>query len=202
MSQYHSMNEQWTGEGSTAQKLIKVLSLTTTPLSKLGYRYMKDLLSLDECRTESRAYTLPPGMEAINTPLDWRQWEVCLADHPDDLYRNYITKGIRDGFRIGFDYKRAPQLRSAHSNMQTATQRPEVIRTYLAEECSEGRVLGPLDPVQYPFVHTNRFGVIPKDSSGKWRLIVDMLAPEGTSVNGGVSKSLSSLSYVRGTGCC
>ena len=190
------MNEQWDWGGQYCPKNFKILSLTTTPLSKLGYRYIKDLLSLDECRTESRAYALPPGMEAINTPLDWRQWEVCLADHPDDLYRNYIIKGIRDGFRIGFDYKLAPQLRSAHSNMQTATQRPEVIRTYLAEECSEGRVLGPLDPIQYPFVHTNRFGVIPKGSSGKWWLIVDMSAPEGTSVNDGVSKSLSSLSYV------
>ena len=121
---------------------------------------------------------------------------MCLADHPDDLYRNYIIKGIRDGFRIGLDYKLALQLQSACSNMQTATQRPKVIWTYLVEECSEGRVLGPLDPAQYPFVHTNRFGVIPKGSSGKWRLIGNMSAPEGAGVNGRVSKSLSSLSYI------
>ena len=44
--------------------------------------------------------------------------------------------------------------------------------------------------------HTNRFGIIPKGSSGKWRLIVDMSVPEGASVNDGVSKSLPSLSYV------
>lgn len=157
---------------------------------------MQDLLSLDECRTKSRAYMLPPGLVEINTPLNWTQWEECLADHPDSAYRNYLISGIRDGFRIGFDYNLAPQLRNACSNMQTAIQRPEVIRKYLAEECSEGRVLGPLNPSLYPFVHTNRFGVIPKGSSGKWRLIVDMSAPEGASVNDGVSKSLSSLSYV------
>ena len=59
---------------------------------------------------------------------------MCLVDHPDDLYWNYIIEGIRDGFRIGLDYKLAPQLQSACSNMQTATQRPKVIWTYLVEE--------------------------------------------------------------------
>ena len=42
-------------------------------------------------------------------------------------------------------------------------------------------------------LHTNRFGVIPKGSTGKWRLIVDMSAPEGTSVN---NKALGTLKYV------
>ena len=157
---------------------------------------MQDLLCLEECRTESRAYTLPPALTKINTPLDWTQWEVCLADHPDSSYRNYLVNGIRDVFRIGFDYNLAPHLQSACSNIRTASERPEVIREYLALECSEGRVLGPLDPSLYPFVHTSRFGVIPKGSSGKWRLIIDMSAPEGASVNDGASKSLSSLSYV------
>ena len=95
-----------------------------------------------------------------------------------------------------FDYTQAPYLRSSRNSMQTAYERPDVIRNYLAKECSEGRVMGPLDPASYPFVHTSRFGVIPKGSSGKWRLIVDMSAPEGASVNDGVRKQLSSLSCV------
>ena len=80
--------------------------------------------------------------------------------------------------------------------MMSASERPEVIREYLAKECSEGRVLGPLDPAQFPWVHTSRFGVIPKGSSGKWRLIVDMSAPEGSSINDGINESLTSLTYV------
>ena len=127
---------------------------------------MQDPLRLDECRINSRVYTLPPGLAKINTPLDWREWERCLLDHPDSSYRIYLVNGIKNGFRIGFNYNLAPQLRSAHSNMQTALQRPEVIQEYLAEECSEGRVLGPLDLSLYLFVHTSRFGVIPNGSSG------------------------------------
>ena len=80
--------------------------------------------------------------------------------------------------------------------MVSASEHPEVIREYLAVECSEGRVLGPLDPALVPTAHTCRFGVIPKGSSGKWRLIVDMSSPEGTSVNDGVSEHLTSLTYV------
>ena len=66
----------------------------------------------------------------------------------------------------------------------SAREKPEVDRDYLSRECAEGRVLGPLDPGLYPRVQVSRFGVIPKGSTGKWRLIVDLSAPEGHSVNG------------------
>ena len=62
--------------------------------------------------------------------------------------------------------------------------------------CSDGRVLGPLDPTRFPQIHTSRFGVIPKGQTGKWRLIVDMSSPEGNSINDGIPESLCSLSYV------
>ena len=100
---------------------------------------------------------------------------------------------IRDGFCVG--NKGAP-IRRSLLNMSSAREKPEVIREYLAKECSEGRVLGLLDPSYFPFVHTSRFGVIPKGTSGKWRLIVNMSAPQGASINDLVSESVCSLSYV------
>ena len=80
--------------------------------------------------------------------------------------------------------------------MPSARDRPEVIDEYLAEECSVGRVVGPLNPALFPGIQANRFGVIPKGTTGKWRLIVDMSFPEGSSVNDGVSESLCSLTYI------
>ena len=45
-------------------------------------------------------------------------------------------------------------------------------------------------------VHISAFGVIPKQNKpGKWRLIVDLSAPEGFSVNDGIQKDLCSLTY-------
>lgn len=46
-------------------------------------------------------------------------------------------------------------------------------------------------------IHISRFGVIPKPHKpGKWRLILDLSHPSGAAVNDGISKELSSLSYV------
>ncbi len=58
-----------------------------------------------------------------------------------------------------------------------------------------GACLAPLTPASC-LRHTSRIGVIPKDTPGKWRLIVDVLSPEPLSVNDGISKSLYSLAYV------
>ena len=69
-------------------------------------------------------------------------------------------------------------------------------KAYLSKECAEGRVLGPLPPELFPSVQISRIGVIPKGSTGKWRLIVDLSAPEGFSVNDNIDKTLCSLSYI------
>ena len=80
--------------------------------------------------------------------------------------------------------------------MPSAEEKAEVVHDYLQTEVSAGHVLGLLDPADYPQVHTSRFGVIPKSTPGKWRLIVDMSSPDGLSVNDGIKESLCSLSYV------
>ena len=81
--------------------------------------------------------------------------------------------------------------------MASARDHSEVITKYLAEECEKGRVIGPLDPDQSTHVRQiSRFGVIPKGHTpGKWRLIVDLSAPAGSSINNGIEKSRCSLDY-------
>ena len=67
--------------------------------------------------------------------------------------------------------------------MLSAMEKPKVVRDYLSKECAEGQVLGSLSPEAFPNMQISRIGVIPKGSTGKWRLIVDLSAPEGSSVN-------------------
>ena len=43
---------------------------------------------------------------------------------------------------------------------------PQVIHEYLARECSEGRVLGPLGPMLFPSIQVSHFGVMPKHTLG------------------------------------
>ena len=133
-------------------------------------------------------------MRRVSSPLHQQESDRGLRSHPDQRFRKYVVEGVQFGFRVGFNYSRPS--RSALHNMLSAGEHPEVISEYLSKECSEGRVLGPLNPAQSPPLHISRFGVIPKGSTGKWRLIVDMSAPKGASVNKGIDEAPSALSYV------
>lgn len=53
------------------------------------------------------------------------------------------------------------------------------------------------NPSTLPWFHPSPIGIIPKKHKpGKWRLIVDLSAPESHSVNDGIEKALYSLSYI------
>ena len=161
-----------------------------------SYRYTHHLQAMDRCRPTGPP-TLPVGLaSASSSPLRWTSWAECLAAHPDQEYANYIVQGIQSGFRLGFDYS-GHSCKRATRNMGSALERPEVVGDYLAEECSLGRVVGPLDPGLYPTVQVSRFGVIPKSDTGKYRLIVDLSSPDGRSVNDGIESDLCTLSYIK-----
>ena len=121
-------------------------------------------------------------------------WELALASHPDRHFVSYICTGLKDGFKIGFDHRSHP-LKSALANMFSARQHPEIIQDYISNELKMGRLLGPLSPVHHPAIHINRFGVVPKGHSGKWRLITDLSYPPRNSVNDGIDPKLCSLKY-------
>ena len=86
----------------------------------------------------------------------------------------FVTSGIRDGFRIGFDPSLV-SLKSASLNMRSSAEHPSVIDSYLQAEVSSGRlgdVAGPFPVPPLPSLHISRFGVIPKNNQPeKWCLI-------------------------------
>ena len=111
------------------------------------------------------------------TPLVWRRWSLALEDHPDKEFRDYIVTGLREGFRIGF---KGLECHPAKTNMKSAMEQSQVVSKYLQEECALGRVIGPLTVNDFKDTDLmiSRFGVIPKGSTGKWRMIVDLSFPE------------------------
>ena len=110
-----------------------------------------------------------------------------LSQHLDATYRDYLVRGLHEGFRIGFQYRRR-SCRSTSANMPMAMKHPEVVGEYLRAELRARRVLGPVDPEVASLVEVNRFGLVPKaHQPDKWRLIVDLSFPRGNSVNDGSS---------------
>lgn len=109
--------------------------------------------------------------------LDWQEFKKHVASHPDRSLADYVVQGIRDGFKISFDYTNH-RTKRAGQNMQSALERPGVVQDYLRKECCEGRIIGPLPLSSFPQAQVSCFGVIPKGTSGKWRLILDLSSPE------------------------
>ena len=108
-----------------------------------GYPGMADLHRLDQCRRRP-PLPLPQQLIAEVSPLSWEVWQECLTPHVEERFSEYIIRGIRDGFQIGFDYAHRG-CRSTKENMRFALEHADVVRNYLAKECSLGRVLGPFD---------------------------------------------------------
>ena len=158
-------------------------------------KYTADLLALARCRPW-KSLPLPHHLSRVTTSLKLRAWETALRQHPDREFVDFLLQGIREGFRIGFNYQEHV-CKSAAGNMKSVKENPGVVEEYLANEREAGRLLGPLTQKETEGVHVSPFGVIPKGrQTGKWRLIVDLSSPRGGSVNEGISSELCSLSYI------
>ena len=158
------------------------------------YEYMEELRILGRRSPPAGHCRLPVPFARIISPLKAEVWEVHLRALPDRECADYLLRGLGEGFRIGYDYDNY-NCHSARSNMLSALQNPHVVDEYMREEREKGRILGPVNPGSCN-LQVNRFGVIPKGhQTGKWRLILDLSHPEGSSVNDGINPSLCSLSY-------
>ena len=156
-----------------------------------GYVYMDHLHALDSYRQGSDLNQLIISQE-VYTPLSLEDWALELSDHPDREFVKFILDGIANGFRIGFN--RSQPLQPAVANLQCTN--PQVITEYLGRETALNRMWKCPRGYVPRGGHISPLGLIPKKNKpGKWRMIMDLSAPQGWSVNDGIDSELSSLSY-------
>lgn len=158
------------------------------------YVYIDSLLALAAC-TPSSLLSHDSGWGKIVTPLRVSAWEKGLASHPDRDFAKFICDGVREGFRVGFNYRMC-QCHSLEGNMRSMVEHREVVERYVQGKREAGRLLGTFCRSRYPDVQVSPFGVIPKSEPGEWRLIVNLSAPIGCSVNDGIESSHCSLTYL------
>ena len=148
------------------------------------YAYTEELLAL-----ERRGATPPTRQEIIRGFLPEEAWGQYLDAHPDGEFANFLRRGIRHGFRVGYDPSHS--LRGSARNHQSVANNKDAVDRYVQHEVVCGKLA-----TTSSRVHTNPIGLIPKPAQpGKFRLIVDLSAPAGHSVNDGISPELCSLSY-------
>lgn len=81
-------------------------------------------------------------------------------------------------------------------NCPSANVQSQVIDEYLKEEISLGCIAGPFESPPIRTLHINRFGVIPKSTPGKLRLITDPSFPQDVSVNSLIPDSSAEVKYI------
>ena len=151
---------------------------------------MADLQALEATATRSGPRCFQPA-----TPLCVSVWEEAVAGHPDGMFSRYILSGIRQGFHIGVDRARL-SLRPGPGNFPSVYNHPHIVETHIAGEVAQRRLLGPVPEYLVGLCHSSPIGLIPKlHRPGKWRLIVDLSAPHGNSVNDAISPELSRMHY-------
>lgn len=119
--------------------------------------------------------------------------EPWLDLYPDRLAAEQLQVGFTSGFFIPFVYSPTPFF---SDNLKSARDNPEVLRDKVSKEVSLGRMFGPFIDPPFRNFRVSPLGVVPKKEAGKFRLIHHLSHPKGTSVNDGIPKEDSSVSYV------
>ena len=120
----------------------------------------------------SRSRVLARGF----SPLEAGNLERLSAPALQPTVAEVILQGIAEGFRIGYDVKRCLLKEKAH-DMLSALEYPEVVSIYV-EETTAGRFIcvGSPETAQNMGIHVSPFPK--KNRPNKWRLIVNLSAPD------------------------
>ena len=106
---------------------------------------------------------------------------------------HYLLHGFSHGFSIGYT---GQLLAHRPGNLSSAFNHPDVITSYVNNECLSGHTAGPYSSPPFSPFNVNPLGVVPKKHSGKWRLIMHLSHPQGHSVNDGIAIDEFSLRYI------
>ena len=97
----------------------------------------------------------------------------------------FLVEGFREGFKIP---ARAFECNAYRGNHPSVLKHADIVDEMLQREINLGRVCGPFLYPPFDNFHLSPLAIIPKQESGKYRLIHNLSFPEGLSVNAAISK--------------
>ena len=111
-------------------------------------------------------------------------------------YPTADTYGLVNGFRNGFCIPFCgvlPQL--SPCNHPSVNSNSHIVSDMLKSEISLGRIAGPFLLPPFDDFVVSPLGLVPKRESGSFRLIHDLSFPRGDSINSGIPREFSNVSY-------
>ena len=137
----------------------------------------------------------PPLNALIHTPVHVQRLCSLLSHHPDKFFSTYVSRGMSQGFAVGFRSPSAPLARlCSSSNHPSALRNRQFVSTYLQSFCDSSQTAGPFTQPPFPHMYVSGLGIVPK-KNGKLRVIHDLSSPDGESVNDGIPREDFSPEY-------
>lgn len=151
--------------------------------SGLQYVHKPDLLAIAASHPQSG---LQRCLSGDPSPLKCLAWEAALCQHPDREFTEYVLQGIKASVLDSV------KPISRWSPVTTTAPPPISIHRWWTGICRPSvRWVG----CWAPSLHSQQMDFPKKSQSVKWRLIVDLSAPERHSVSDGIPVELFSLWY-------
>ena len=173
-------------EGTGVPLQTVATTLLYLPSAGGQYRYTQDLLALEAIPSQPLSHGF-----SVAGVLPTGKWNPYLSCHPDQVFANYLRRGLAQGFKIGFD--RSHPLGRSEDNYVSATRRPTHVIKYIEGEAAAGRLRLVHSSTRF---HTSPLGLVPKDHMpDRFHLIINLSTPDGASVNDRIADSLTSLQY-------
>ena len=119
----------------------------------------------------------------VNSQLNIQAWEELL----DSYWDTQLLECLKFDFPVGFN--RMCSFNHDKNNHKSASEFPEHVDKYIAEEKALGAIIGPFNEAPIKNLHYSVFMTRPKQNSDTRRMILDLSWPKGESVNTGVEKN-------------
>ena len=136
---------------------------------------------------------VPPPQLSVTCDVNTTALQRALYFVCNDEFVQGLIEGMLNGFDVGY---KGVLHSSVPPNHSSAVSNPGVVSEYIATEITRGHTMGPYPCPPFPDFICSPIGCIPK-KNGKWRLILDLSAPTGSSVNDGISREEFSMQYIR-----
>ncbi len=141
--------------------------------------------------------TVDGHMIQVKHPLDLAKFERAIGAHPDVKTRDFILSTIRDGADIGMVTDRGGSKGWACKNSGSLNQEyGRLIREEVQKDVTAGSKLGPFRNPPFSDFRCSPVAAVPKGPS-EIRLIHNLSAPKGRSINDGIPDEFAATDYDR-----
>ena len=127
--------------------------------------------------------------EVLPTPIKINKLKLILQGY-DVEKLNFFISGFRHGFYLGYQ---GPRESCFVKNSDSTKDNWDVVNAKLKKEIKMGRIAGPFNMPPFEKFRVSPLAVIPKSTQGEYRLIHNLSALLGNSVNFFIPPELTSV---------